>query len=443
MDHNHHPSPPSDQWVPCYTCSLGGAPELAEDSGSTSGLETPSGSVSHISTLHAGEPGTTTRTRRRPVPRKGHTKSRLGCFNCKRRKVKCQETIPSCSNCTRAGLVCEYPERPRMASALSASRMSVAVVPTASLQSTPTVFTPEDMRYFHHFLVTAYPPLPIQGDQIWMQTASLSHSYDYLMHAMLGLAASHLDIHGGNCASQALAHRVKAIQSLNTSLSKPCLSQAEGDARFAAMMALAFQASCMAEGMPEFLAMSRGCHIIANTAMGSMKNSLFREFTQEGYCDSVRRVIGIVPLDLSEEQDMLIQDFTKSLRALGPLCKSPLEVKFLASTDAIAKAARTSASEAFSQFAALYSLFNHSSNEEFAPFVDPSNYPAQLLFIHFVLIEFAIGHIALTTVNKGCRFAYRKRTCIAWMEKLAAGLPAEYEKYAEWPMNYVKRLAAS
>ncbi|KAK4643635.1 hypothetical protein QC761_406450 [Podospora bellae-mahoneyi] len=433
---NHHPSPTSNHWVPCSTCSPGGVPESAEDS---SGPETAPVSTPHTGTPHAKEPGT--RARRRPIPRKGHTKSRLGCFHCKRRKVKCQETIPSCSNCARVGLVCEYPERPRMASAFSAS--VITVVPTNSLQSsTTTVFTQEDMRYFHHFLVTAYPPLPIQGDQIWMQTACLSHSYDYLMHAMLGLAASHLDLHGGNCSSQALAHRVKAIQSLNNSLSKPCSSQAEGDARFAAMMALAFQASCMAEGMPEFLAMSRGCHIIANTAMGSMKNSLFREFTQEGYCDSVRRVIGIVPLDLSEDEEILIGDFLKSLRALGPLCKSPLEVKFLASTEAIAKAARTSASEAFSQFAALYSLFNHSSNEEFAPFIDPNNHPAQLLFIHFVLIEFAIGHIALTTCNKGGRFAYRKRTCIAWMEKLAAGLPVEYEKYAEWPMNYVRRLAA-
>ncbi|KAK4178416.1 hypothetical protein QBC36DRAFT_344633 [Triangularia setosa] len=435
---NHRPpSPTSEHWVPCSACSPNGTSESAEDSGSGSGSEALSTSISHSCTPCAGD----SQARRRPVPRKGHTKSRLGCFNCKRRKVKCQETIPSCSNCTRVGLVCEYPERPRMASALSASITSTALVPP-SLQSTPTHFTPEDMRYFHHFLVTAYPPLPIQGDQIWMQTASLSHSYDYLMHAMLGLAASHLDLHGGNCSSQALAHRVKAIQCLNTNLSKPCSSQAEGDARFAAMMALVFQASCMAEGMPEFLAMSRGCHIIANTAMGSMKNSLFREFTQEGYCDSVRRVIGIVPLDLSEDQEILIQNFLKSLRALGPLCKSPLEVKFLASTESIAKAARTSASAAFSQFAALYSLFNHSSNEEFAPFVDPNNHPAQLLFIHFVLIEFAIGHIALTTANKGLRFAYRKMTCIAWMEKLAAGLPAEYEKYAEWPTNYVRRLSA-
>ncbi|KAK0739101.1 hypothetical protein B0T21DRAFT_285736 [Apiosordaria backusii] len=438
MDH-HRTSPASEHWIPCSSCSPNEVPESAEDSGSPSGPESASTSISRTITPLAGESGA--RSRRRPIPRKGHTKSRLGCFNCKRRKVKCQETTPSCSNCTRVGLVCEYPERPRMASALSASITSSALVPSG-LQSTPTQFTPEDMRYFHHFLVTAYPPLPIQGDQIWMQTASLSHSYDFLMHAMLGLAASHLDLHGGNCSSQALAHRVKAIQSLNVSLSKPCSSQAEGDARFAAMMALVFQASCMAEGMPEFLAMSRGCHIIANTAMGSMKNSLFREFTQEGYCDSVRRVIGVVPLNLDEDQEVLIQDFLRSLRALGPLCKSPLEVKFLASTESIANAARTSASEAFLQFAALYSLFNHASNEEFAPFIDPNNHPAQLLFIHFVLIEFAIGNIALSIGNKGARFAYRKMTCIAWMEKLADGLPAEYERYAGWPMNYVRRLSA-
>jgi hypothetical protein len=81
-------------------------------------------------------------------------------------------------------------------------------------------------------------------------------------------------------------------------------------------------------------------------------------------------------------------------------------------------------------------LINHSTNEEFAPFIDPTYYPAQLLLIHFVLVEFAIGYIALGDVGR--RFAYREKSCISWMNQLAAALPDGYKKYAEWPMNYVK-----
>lgn len=111
--------------------------------------------------------------RRRPIPRKGHTKSRRGCFNCKRRKVKCQETLPECGNCTRIGLVCEYPDIRSRQSLVVSTAPSLS---TTTLQSTPTLFTPEDMRFFHHFLVNAYPPLPIRGDDIWRQVAPLSHS---------------------------------------------------------------------------------------------------------------------------------------------------------------------------------------------------------------------------------------------------------------------------
>ncbi|KAH7131283.1 C6 zinc finger protein [Dactylonectria macrodidyma] len=40
--------------------------------------------------------------------RRGHTKSRAGCKNCKRRKVKCDELKPVCGNCIRFGMVCDF-----------------------------------------------------------------------------------------------------------------------------------------------------------------------------------------------------------------------------------------------------------------------------------------------------------------------------------------------
>jgi hypothetical protein len=106
--------------------------------------------------------------KRRPIPRKGHTKSRLGCYNCKKRKIKCQETRPWCESCIKAGMKCEYP-KPRNANV-------TLPPPIIQPQSTPNVFSMEDMQYFHHFLMRAYPHLPVGGAPVWtMDVPVLAH----------------------------------------------------------------------------------------------------------------------------------------------------------------------------------------------------------------------------------------------------------------------------
>lgn len=115
--------------------------------------------------------------RRRPIPRKGHNKSRQGCFNCKRRRVKCQETLPACNHCIRSGLLCEYPSQQTQAG----SPMQVVQLP-----STPGSFTLADMRLFHHFLITAYPHLPVGGQGIWVTEIPL------LAHSVSGLLAGNV-----------------------------------------------------------------------------------------------------------------------------------------------------------------------------------------------------------------------------------------------------------
>ncbi|CAI7585380.1 unnamed protein product [Penicillium manginii] len=41
-------------------------------------------------------------------PRRTHRKSRLGCTNCKRRRIKCDEKWPSCSNCSNHDVECTF-----------------------------------------------------------------------------------------------------------------------------------------------------------------------------------------------------------------------------------------------------------------------------------------------------------------------------------------------
>jgi hypothetical protein len=101
--------------------------------------------------------------RRKTFPRKGHTKSRKGCYNCKRRKIKCQETRPSCSNCEKADLQCQYPD---VSSRWASMAGALVVQPSAS----PTMFSMEDMHFFHHFMVRAYPHLPVGADSLWQGT---------------------------------------------------------------------------------------------------------------------------------------------------------------------------------------------------------------------------------------------------------------------------------
>jgi hypothetical protein len=102
--------------------------------------------------------------RRRPVPGKGFRKTRRGCFNCKRRRVKCSEGRPECHGCRRMGMDCVYP-----ASLLPAPHQQM--VPAA-----PTVKVCADhLRFFHHFLVEAYPPHPYGASGVWQDAAALSH----------------------------------------------------------------------------------------------------------------------------------------------------------------------------------------------------------------------------------------------------------------------------
>jgi len=108
-------------------------------------------------------------TRRRPFPapgRKGHFKSRYGCFNCKRRRVKCNEEHPECQPCRRLGLLCDFPARQGPGGSGGSD------TPPRPALSTLTF---EDLRFYHQFLTVAFPTLPLDSLHMWQQCAAMSH----------------------------------------------------------------------------------------------------------------------------------------------------------------------------------------------------------------------------------------------------------------------------
>ncbi|KAK3302854.1 uncharacterized protein B0T15DRAFT_257907 [Chaetomium strumarium] len=65
--------------------------------------------------------------------RLGYTKSRTGCLRCKQRRVKCDETKPSCRACLRHGIECSLSTQPQSATASSPSTLG----PSASASPSP------------------------------------------------------------------------------------------------------------------------------------------------------------------------------------------------------------------------------------------------------------------------------------------------------------------
>lgn len=107
---------------------------------------------------------------RGPGSRRGHIKSRLGCFSCKRRRVKCNELRPSCTSCHRLGLRCEYSTQ-AVTNSTEAGTSVAATTPQAPLSGLAL----EDLRFYHQFLTVAYPAIPLKAGAAWSQAAAMSH----------------------------------------------------------------------------------------------------------------------------------------------------------------------------------------------------------------------------------------------------------------------------
>lgn len=82
-----------------------------------------------------------------------------------------------------------------------------------------------------------------------------------------------------------------------------------------------------------------------------------------------------------------------------------------------------------------YDMINKASQEDFAQFANPTNHAGQIILIHFVFIEFAIGELAMIG-QLGERFGFRRRAALAWFDQLLNDLPDEYRMHVEWPLKY-------
>ncbi|PYI20058.1 C6 transcription factor [Aspergillus violaceofuscus CBS 115571] len=147
-------------------------------------------------------------------PRRTHTKSRNGCDQCKKRRVKCDEQGPPCSNCTSRELKCTYFKVPTIRSTISSPSTSSipASVPsvkgsspeTASHSRTlsrygssapPKFGSTRELELMHKYATETYQSLcnePV--DHYTWQTviARKAFQHDFLMSGLLAVASLHI-----------------------------------------------------------------------------------------------------------------------------------------------------------------------------------------------------------------------------------------------------------
>ncbi|KAI0536703.1 hypothetical protein GGR58DRAFT_528003 [Xylaria digitata] len=153
-----------------------------------------------------------------PRKRRAHLKSRGGCDSCRRRRVKCTEETP-CANCIRRGDHCQrYTRGTDEASTLKMPTQ----VPNSSFRSTNAAVNLLHMKLFHHFQTETRQTL-LCGQEAWDYVLQLSFEFDYLMNAILCIAARHLAVicpEDPTYKTAAASHLCRASSGLRGELSK-------------------------------------------------------------------------------------------------------------------------------------------------------------------------------------------------------------------------------
>ncbi|CRK37336.1 hypothetical protein BN1708_001374 [Verticillium longisporum] len=209
--------------------------------------------------------------------RKAHTKSRTGCVECKRRRVKCNEERPTCKACHRHGVSCVYFEQPLprgRATVVGSTSHTSSIHPVTSTDngqpapspveshlntgshgpspatvspfSTTTSashgdapsFTLHDLGLLHHWTVSTSSLLITHPKfaPIWQITVpEIATQHEFLMHGILCLSALHLahekKLTKSSFVREAAAHHTLAIQGFNQAISE--MDEANSEALFA------------------------------------------------------------------------------------------------------------------------------------------------------------------------------------------------------------------
>ncbi|PMD37807.1 hypothetical protein L207DRAFT_464292 [Hyaloscypha variabilis F] len=170
--------------------------------------------------------------------RRSRGKSKTGCEKCKERRVKCDEKRPSCWNCTKLGLHCNFIKdaqietardppngsAPLQTSNKERSDQNLGILPQPVSSGIYPPLNMSHMHLFHHFSTVTSGTLAVDN-KLWKEKVIPSaFKHEYLMHAILVMTASHLrhlQPQERQYHQQELEHFSQVIPAFNAALSQP------------------------------------------------------------------------------------------------------------------------------------------------------------------------------------------------------------------------------
>jgi hypothetical protein len=362
---------------------------------------------------------------------------------------QCQETKPACQNCLSKNLDCRYPtisqqrvKRLRPIETETETEQeepssSTAMILAPPMQSSPTIFTMNDMRFFHHFLLQAHPHLPLGNEKVWVNDVpKIAHQYPFLMHAILSVSASHLTVIGAHFSpTEALTHRHLAVQGLNAAMSRiSSASPSENDAMLAACYALTFESSYAGIGISDFVTMVRGCALVTLHIQDQALPSSFTLLPDTHHSFMKTRLSNLPVIT-----GPLITSALPSFTQIDPLLTDPVLRTFYSLLLAVLVPLTTADSKnAYLAFTCVFATFYETTHTEFQDFISPDNHPAQILLAHFIALQMIV--IPLTRREWDQRQSNNPRMLlgpIQWGLTIWEGLPREKRAYCGWPMRVI------
>ena len=392
----------------------------------------------------------TPRTLAPNLTRRSHKKSRSGCFSCKARKIKCQETRPACDNCVLKDLSCKYPNGKHISSRDNGP-LNIARRPQpSSLSLTNDMFTMTDMRLFHHFLTMAYPHLPLGNEKVWVnEIPKFAQKHDYLMHAMLALGASHLDRIApvAEHTTKAIVHRGHAMAGLSRALAKSEREYGEGDAMVATCYALTFQSTYMSDGLFDFITMVRGCALITGKIREEQAQTAFNLQPEWHFKLMEPRM-----KDLPIVHQPLLDSGIAALEETRQFLVTRTDHHFHGALMKVLHGLSRTSREGYTSFILVYALWYELCNDSFrgecfyyalsiadmySEFMDPNNMVAQLLLSYFIAIQFLM--VPLSQHEWPSRFDGRRTEVLGGVieqgERIFATLPPDMQPFTWWQIE--------
>ncbi|KAK7724097.1 hypothetical protein SLS64_000431 [Diaporthe eres] len=263
--------------------------------------------------------------------------------------------------------------------------------------------------------------------------------YEFLMHSILGLAASELIASDASLAEAAMAHRLKSIQAIKRKLaeSNQGITYAEGNALIATCFALTFQSVILEDGMAEYMAFIRGVIIVVIQMWKAGVNFMFKHLLEQDQKDLLKPHIDKVTLP--DRMWEWKAGALASLAGIRSLCAGDdLKMKYLQMTEDMANGLHEeSPYKAYKAMGDHYSWWIMLPHEDFSRIVDPGDQAFTLLAANWIAIKQIMA--VITEVEKEWSQKQSDKGNVdegmgRWLRYLNRQVEPDFVRYNKWPM---------